>query len=401
MERLTNPIRGYAWGSRSVIAEVRGRPVPSEGPEAELWMGAHPDSPSTVERDGAPVSLAALIAADPKALLGAAVADRFGPRLPYLMKLLAADQPLSLQAHPDLARAAEAFAAGYPGYSDDQHKPELLVAVRDMDALCGFQDPGVSAALLASLNVPALAPVVAALRGGDPSAALRTAVESLLTWAPESRGEVVAAVGAACAARSPAAPGSYVDGYAVGRELAARYPGDMGVVVALLLNLVHLRPGDAVWMPAGNLHAYLTGAGVEIMAASDNVLRGGLTPKRVDVPELLRVLRFEVLREPVRRPVPVAPGVDTWPTPAAEFALYRVSLDGAGQDGAAARSDGVPAEVPVRGPVIAFCLRGEVRVDDGGAEATLRGGEAAFGTAVGAGLRCAGRGEVWVAAPAD
>lgn len=384
MERLTSPVRGYAWGSRSVIASVRGRPVPSDGPEAELWMGAHPADPSTVERDGAPVSLADVIVADPKALLGTGVVERFGPRLPYLMKLLAADQPVSLQAHPDLVRAGEAFAAGHPGYTDDQHKPELLVAVRDVDALCGFRDPAASAALLASLDVPALAPVVAALRGADPGSALRDAVEALLGWPSSGRAGLVAAVGAACAAGS-SGPG-FTDEYGVGRELAARYPGDVGAVVALLLNLVHLRPGEGVWMPAGNLHAYLCGAGVEIMAASDNVLRCGLTPKRVDVPELLRVLRFEVLREPVRLPERVASGVDTWPTPAAEFALYR------------ARVDGAAARVPVTGPVIAFCLRGDARVDEGAGEVALRGGEAAFGTAADAGVRCAGRGEVWVAA---
>ena len=159
----------------------------------------------------------------------------------------------------------------------------------------------------------------------------------------------------------------------------------MGVVVALLLNQVRLAPGEGVWMPAGNLHAYLRGAGMEIMAASDNVLRGGLTPKRVDVPELLRVLRFEPLADPVVRPHEVSPGVVTWHTPAEEFTLYRVTLDGA------------PARVPLAGPVVAFCLRGEVSVDDGAGPVALRGGEAAFG---GGEVTCTGAGEAWLAAPA-
>jgi mannose-6-phosphate isomerase len=367
MLRLRNPVRRYAWGSRSVIAGLQGRPVPSPEPEAELWVGAHPADPSTVEATGRP--LTELIAAAPAEVLSGPVALRFGPRLPYLLKLLAADAPLSLQAHPGPERAAAGYAeeeaAGVPRdaphrrYVDPHHKPELLVAVSEFRALCGFRDPAAAAARLAGLDVPALGPVVAALRGGD----LATAVRTLLA-APEPAalvGEVVAA-----AAGRP-------DLALVG-ELAAACPGDLGVVVALLLHEVTLAPGEAVFMPAGNLHAYLRGTGVEIMAASDNVLRGGLTPKHVDVPELLRVLRFEPLADPVRRPVPVAPGVVTWPVPVAELALHRVRL-----------ADGVARAGPARpGPRTVLCLAGEVRADDGAGPVTLRPGEAAFAPAGGA-----------------
>jgi mannose-6-phosphate isomerase len=374
VERLTNPIRAYAWGSREVIGALQGRAVPSDGPEAELWIGAHPADSSMLDSAEGPVSLLDAIAADPQGTLGPAAAAEFGPRLPYLLKVLAADQPLSLQAHPNAGQALAGYTAGNVSYVDPYHKPELLVAVSEFVALCGFRDPKESADLLAALEVPALAPVVASLSAGAPDG-LRAAVHTLLTWPAGERPALVDAV--------VAAGGSELPG-----RLAEQYPGDLGVVVALLLNHVTLMPGEAIWMPAGNLHAYLRGTGVEIMAGSDNVLRGGLTPKRVDVDELLRVLRFEVLAEPVVRPIEVAPGVVTWPAPVREFALYRVLLD-----------DATPrVELALNGPREVLCLRGEVRVDDGLAPVTVAAGQAAFGPATGAPLTCAGAGEFYVAA---
>lgn len=427
MERLLNPIRGYAWGSRSVIATLQGRPRPSDGPEAELWVGAHPSDPSILDRPEAPVPLPEAIAADPDIMLGPASAAEFGPRLPYLLKLLAAEQPLSLQAHPDAAQAEAGYVAGNPSYVDQYHKPELLVAVSEFEALCGFRDPKYCAELLAALDVRALDPVLAALRAGAPDG-LRRAVTMLLTWPAKDRRSLVDAVvksasaaapaaaasaatatsaataaavaapatvvGPALAAVRPAALTSALDAAVTTADarlvagLAARYPGDVGVVVALLLNHVTLMPGEAIWMPAGNLHAYLRGTGIEIMAASDNVLRGGLTPKHVDVDELLRVLRFEVLADAALRPVPVMPAVVTWAAPVREFALYRARLGGA-----------TPRiELGLDGPREVLCMRGEVRVDDGFAAVTLRAGQAAFGRATRRPLVCSGSGELYIAA---
>ncbi|QSB13903.1 mannose-6-phosphate isomerase, class I [Natronosporangium hydrolyticum] len=390
MRRLENPIRDYAWGSRTAIAQIQGRPVPSAGPEAELWIGAHPAGPSRLVADDSAAGrpLTAAIEAAPERVLTGPVVARFGARLPYLLKLLAAAAPLSLQAHPDEAQAAAGYAAeeaaGVPRdarhrrYVDPYHKPELLVAVSDFRALCGFREPAISAELLAELAVPELAPVAMALRASD----LASAVAAVLA-APEPA-KLVAAVAAAGSARWPLVA-----------ELTRAYPGDLGVVVALLLNEVTLAPGEAIFMPAGNLHAYLAGTGVEIMAASDNVLRGGLTTKYVDVPELLRVLRFEPLPDPVLTPVPVAAGVVTWPVPVAEFALHRVRLSaGVGQ-----------AELTLPGPRSVLCLAGEVRVADGEAPVTLRAGEVAFGSAelaaAGGLLQLAGEGEVFVASVGD
>jgi mannose-6-phosphate isomerase len=382
VELLYGPIRDYAWGSRSAIARLQGRPVPSDGPEAELWLGAHPGAPAMVDRDGGRVSLTDLLLAEPDHWLGERVVGRFGTRLPFLLKVLAADAPLSLQAHPDAEQARAGHAAdadrpdGQRNYVDPYHKPELLVALSPMEALCGFRDPVASAEVLAGFGVPGLEPVLAALGAGP--AGLRDAVRLLLTWPADGRDALVAAVAAAPVAGPDAE---------LARDLAAAYPGDPGVLVAMLLNRVRLAPGEAIWMPAGNLHAYLRGTGVEIMAASDNVLRGGLTPKRVDVDELLRVLRFEVLRDPVVRPLEVAPGVVTWPVPVEDFALHRVTVGAALPE----------VTLPVPGPRVVLCGAGELSVDDGTGAVTLGPGRAAVGTAAAGPVRVAGTGEAYVA----
>jgi mannose-6-phosphate isomerase len=383
---LHNPIRPYAWGSRTAIATLQGRPSPADGPEAELWIGAHPAAPSTLP-GGA--SLADAIAADPVGLLGAPVVDEFGPRLPYLLKVLAAAEPLSLQAHPDADQARAGFAAeeaaglilGSAGrnYTDPHHKPELLVALDEFEALCGFAPPLRSAELLSSFEVGALAPVVAALRVPDERAALRGAVELLMCWSEGDRAELVASVTEA--ARRAA--------HVVAADLGARYPDDVGVLVALLLNHIRLAPGEGIFMPAGNLHAYLRGLGVEVMAASDNVLRGGLTPKRVDVKELLSVLRFEVFDRPVIVPCELAAGLVTWPVPGRDFRLVRavVAVDDP------SRSVMLPAD----GPREVVCVRGRVRLSAGPLGADLAAGEAVFVPATTAPLRVRGDGEVFQA----
>lgn len=383
MEALVNPVRRYAWGSRSVLAALQGRPVPSPEPEAELWIGAHPSAPSLVRRGDTRRPLGDVIAEDPARVLGADVVARFGPRLPYLLKVLAADRPLSLQAHPDADRAQAQYAQGHPSYVDPFHKPEVLVALSPFRGLCGFRDPRESAALLAALAVPELAPLVARLRAGS----AREAVETLLTWPAATRAALLDAVVAAV--KEQPADAAHAAEYAMAVDLAHRHPGDVGVVVALLLHYVQLAPGEAIWMPAGNLHAYLDGVGVELMAASDNVLRGGLTPKQVDVPELLRVLRFTPLPDPVLRAVQVAPGVRCWPVPVADFALHEVVLD-------AVRPR---VSLTLSGPRTVLCVAGAVAVDDGAGAVRLATGEAAFGAATGAPLRLSGAGTVYLATP--
>ncbi|NUT32778.1 MAG: mannose-6-phosphate isomerase, class I [Hamadaea sp.] len=369
---LSTPIQPYAWGSRTILAELQGRPTPSVGPEAELWVGAHPAAPARLP-DGRGLDEA--VAAEPERILGDGALQRFGPRLPYLLKVLAAERPLSLQAHPDLATARAAFAAGHPSYVDANHKPELLVALTDFDALCGFRPGSEGASLLAGLQLSKIDSVVRAAAADD----LRHAVEQLLTW-PEADREGLIADALDAAAGRPA--------YDLLRQLAAHYPDDVGVLVALLLNHVVLRPGEGIWMPAGNLHAYLRGAGVEVMAASDNVLRGGLTPKHVDVPELLRVLVFDPLLDPVVKPETVSRAdngwVDTWRVPVDDFSMLRVTI-----------SHGVIGFQPP-GPRVVLCTKGRVRVWDEEGSVELTPGRAAFGAAGAGQLGLTGAGEVFL-----
>ncbi|WP_421120145.1 mannose-6-phosphate isomerase, class I [Aquihabitans daechungensis] len=305
---LRNPIQPYAWGPVDGLEPLVGT-EPTGDHEAELWVGTHPRGPSTVvggEHDGR--SLAEVIAQDPARWLGSDLAGAGHTALPFLLKVLAIGQPLSLQAHPSAEQAAEGFAreeaAGIPidaterNYRDPSPKPEALVALTPTWALCGFRPSIEAANLLAGLGVDAFDPLVEALAsGGDDG--LRTVLGWLLRLDRSSRSSIADAVAASVErlkGDDREDPRIWV------RRLVQAFPGDPTAVAPLLLNVVRLEPGEAVHLPAGNLHAYLDGAGVEIMAASDNVLRGGLTPKHVDVDELLSVLRFEPGSPPSRRP---------------------------------------------------------------------------------------------------
>jgi mannose-6-phosphate isomerase len=355
-------------------------------------MGAHPGAPSRLLRDGVARGLDEVVAADPDAELGAAVAAEYGPRLPFLLKLLAAEAPLSIQAHPDAAQAAAGFAAeeaaGIPrddprrNYVDPHHKPELLCALSDFEVLCGFREPAETLAILDRLDAPLLAGSVAPLRARPDAEGLRTTLTGLLTLADADREKLVAEVVGA-ARRLDGLP------YRTAVELGEQCPGDIGVVVALLFNQFRLAPGEAIFVAAGMPHAYLRGVGMEVLASSDNVIRAGLTPKHVDAGELLRLLRFEpgpVEPYPFTEP---APGVRQWRPPVGEFTLTRVEL----ADAAA------PMALAADGPRILFCLAGAVLAADGTGSAPLRSGEAVFVPA-GRHVTVAGRGVLFQATTA-
>jgi mannose-6-phosphate isomerase len=400
MERLDNLVRDYPWGSAVDIPEFLGIPATGE-PVAELWMGAHPDLPSRVVRDGESRSLADVIAADPRAELGPDVVNRFGPRLPFLLKVLAAARPLSLQVHPDKQYAERAYAAQQrtPGaprdYTDDNHKPELICALRDGFAgLCGFRPLPGSRELLAELDVAGLAELRAGLAqggaglaqgGADPAGTLRGVVTGVLTDETD-RAPLIAAVGQACR-RVAAAGGPWGPACAAYAVIAADYPADPGALVALLLNYVELAEGEAVFVGAGVPHCYLHGLGAELMASSDNVLRAGLTSKRVNVPELLRVLDFRPAEPAVLRPVPGnGPGA-TYPTAVEDFRLSRLDLGDQ------------PSALPGGGPQIVLCIAGTARLHDrSGHELELRRGQSAFLSAADAGVSITGHGTVLRAA---
>lgn len=382
---IGNTPRDYAWGSTTAIAGLLGTD-PSGGPEAELWLGAHPGSPARVLdpalTDGAP-DLAAW--------------ERTHD-LPYLLKVLAADGPLSLQAHPSPEQARAGFerenAAGLPAdspdrnYKDPFHKPELIYALSDpFEALCGFRDPQESRAALERLAAAGTGGAVlsgfARTLDGEAGAVLRRATEWLL-GGDSDVDLLVAEVVAAARALPDDRDADTV------RMLDDAFPGDPGIVLALLLNRATLRPGEVLYLPAGNIHAYLRGLGIELMAASDNVLRGGLTPKRIDVPELVSVLDFTPIRATPLAPERPAPGVEVFRPDVPDFRLYRVAVGG----------DVASARVELNGPAIALCTDGELELHGAEGTLSLRRGQAALVTADERALTVdSGTGTLFVATP--
>ncbi|MFD5884268.1 mannose-6-phosphate isomerase, class I [Streptomyces yangpuensis] len=354
MDRLTNTIRPYAWGSTTALPALLGV-EPTGEPQAELWMGAHPGAPSRVDRGAGERSLAEVIAADPEGELGAATVAKFGPGLPFLFKILAAGAPLSLQVHPDLAQAKAGFEeeerrgipidADHRNYKDPNHKPEMICAITTFDGLCGFRSPQASADLFEGLGVGSLKPYADLLRAHPEEAALREVLTAVLTADREQMARTVTETAAAAA---------HLGGeYATYAALAHEYPGDPGVLAAMLLNHVRLQPGEALFLGAGVPHAYFDGLGVELLANSDNVLRAGLTPKHVDVPELLKIVRFEPSDPAVMRPEGDG-GEEVYEAPIDEFRLSRFLL----------APGGAPHVLPDGAPQILLCTGGSAQAGE-------------------------------------
>ncbi|MFD3541921.1 mannose-6-phosphate isomerase, class I [Streptomyces sp. NPDC058662] len=368
MDRLTNTIRPYAWGSTTALPELLGV-APTGEPQAELWMGAHPGAPSRIDRGSGPRALSDVIAADPEGELGAAAVARFGPRLPFLLKVLAAGAPLSLQVHPDLTRAREGYEdeerrgvpvdADHRNYKDPNHKPEMICALTAFDGLCGFRTPHEAAALFEGLGVDSLKPYADLLRAHPEDAALREVLTAVLTADRTRMARTVTE--AAAAAERLGGP------YAPYATLVHHHPGDPGVIAAMLLNHVRLQPGEAMFLGAGVPHAYLRGLGVELLANSDNVLRAGLTPKHVDVPELLRIVAFDSGDPRILRPE--GDGEEVYDTPIDEFRLSRHLL----APGGAVRT------LPGGTPQILLCTAGQCTArSDRSGELGLSPGESVF-----------------------
>lgn len=372
LRSLTNVPRDYAWGSSSLLAELEGR-TPTGVPEAEVWFGDHPGDPADL--------------AD-----GGTLDEVTGGTLPYLLKLLAAARPLSIQVHPTREQAQEGRAreSSLPlddprrNYRDANHKPELIVALSDrFESLSGLRPIADTLRLLDSLDdVPGVRSLRERLSGeGDP---LRGAIGWLLGG--QAQGDVDEIISAVVSAASGDA-GEREPTLRAVAAIAEASPGDPGVVVALLMNHVVLRRGEGVFLRAGLLHAYLSGLGVEIMAASDNVLRGGLTPKRIDVPELLAVLDTTPGEVPVLRPT-ADEAVTTYSVPVPDFALQRVRIDDA------------PVTLDVSGPTMVLATAGAVHVTaESGVETVVPVGTVAFADADERSLTLSGAGEAFVATP--
>jgi mannose-6-phosphate isomerase len=416
--RLKPTLQSYDWGSRSALHALLGLEQDG-GPLAELWMGAHPKGPSSASVDGgSSASLADLIRADPVAMLGQRMLDEYGPRLPYLLKVLAADRALSLQVHPTphLARAGfnrenrEGVPHGSPerSFHDDQHKPEMVVAVSRFEGLSGFRRPVRILELLDGLRGDLAGRLRAALERDRSAGGIRAAFTIALhaRTLPDVAADLLTTVADVRARLAAGSASPRADETVV--TLAEQHPGDPGALVSLMLNRVTLEPGESMFVPAGHVHAYLSGCAVEIMSSSDNVLRAGLTSKHVDVDALLACARYDAgpAARPEVRPVRTGlredgravgasdgAGTGLWEyRPAiSEFALVmgevadeRVSL-------------------PATGPRIVLALDGRVEVGPcdgsgaGGAWEVVRPGESVFVPHAAGGLALRGPGRVVVA----
>lgn len=372
---ISNTPRDYAWGSTTAIAELLGRPATGR-PEAELWLGSHAGSPSRVD--------------DPT-LTGGHTELAGWIELPFLLKVLAAASPLSLQAHPTDEQAQVGFArenaaglavdAPNRNYRDASAKPELIVALTDgFEALCGFREPELALEVFTLIahrgEGPAFEPLLRCLTGPDP---MRAAFE----WFMSTEHGEPAVLDNLCTAAAEAENTDHDrPDFALVRMLAAQYPGDPGIGVSMLLNHVSLSAGEALFLPAGNIHAYLSGLGIELMAASDNVLRGGLTPKHVDVPELMSILDFSSVPVPYLRP-DAAPGLQLYRPDGVALALARVAGDA--------------ALVP-NGASIVLCVGDSATITGLGDSVTLARGEAVLATSDEGILRFTATDDVFVAA---
>jgi len=334
MERigvLRHTIQEYAWGSHSAIATLMGRKTPSDRPQAELWMGAHPKAPSLVCCDDQWVSLLALIEREPKAILGEKTANRFGSRLPYLFKVLAVDRPLSIQAHPNRRQAKEGFqrenklgiplAAAHRNYGDDNHKPECLCALTPFWALRGFRPVSEILAYTNRIGPKGLEPLTDDLRNDGGPQGLRRFFNALMGLKGEKKRSIIESALSMVEGHKDEDP---VFDWMM--SLHRAHPFDIGILSPMILNLIRLEPNQGLYLHPGELHAYLGGVGVELMANSDNVLRGGLTPKHIDMPELSKILSFSEDPTGILLPRQENDCEYRYHTPADEFYLSAIFL---------------------------------------------------------------------------
>lgn len=400
MDLLRNTVQPYAWGSTTAIPDLLGVDNPEGTPQAELWVGAHPSAPSRLERHGIDTTLDAVIAAAPDRELGPDTARRFGARLPFLLKVLAAQKALSIQLHPDRAQAEAGFAAeearGIPRgapervYVDDWPKPEVLCALTPFEVLAGLRPAVQAADVIAQLHIDALDGIVADLRADPKPRAVARALATLLGWPAHERGALVDAVVTAAALASEQ-PSTFQPAYAAVGRMAVDHPGDIGLVCSLLMNHAVVQPGQALFMGAGGVHAYISGTGIELMANSDNVIRAGLTPKHIDIPELVRVLDPEVA-VPILTARHESAGIEVFDTPVPEFRLRRLTASAAAN----------PLHVPGDGlPRILLCVEGSAVVTSGDRTAELSRGRSCYLSAADEAVTVDGDGRLFLASPGN
>jgi mannose-6-phosphate isomerase len=324
--RLKNTIQEYDWGSRTGIQNLLN--IKDDKPMAELWMGAHPNAPSLVVTENKDVKLTEYIKSNPVKVLGSKTARIFGSELPFLFKVLAAGKSLSIQSHPDKKQAEYGFKAenkkNMPltafnrNYRDSNHKPELICALTDFWAMRGFRPIGDIADELKHLKLDTLEDYSARFLMKNNREELKNFFFEIMSMGKEKKKQVVKEVLERIKTEKE-------ERYRWIKRLNSEHPFDIGVICPLLLNTIKLARGQAMFLPAGELHAYLSGTGIEIMANSDNVLRGGLTSKHIDVNELLKTLTFTAEIPEIILPDKLSGIEKYYNSPAEEFKLYRIS----------------------------------------------------------------------------
>lgn len=350
--RISGEVKNYPWGSKHLIQDhlVLGS---TNQEVAEIWFGTHDGGQSKLLSSGKRLS------------------EAIGSKLSFLVKFLAADSPLSIQVHPNASQAKAGFAkenaAGLDAtdpkrnYKDDSHKPEILIALSPFQALCGFRPRAeVLEIFLAFSESEARFGELAAL------AAIDASIEEIFSELLEDQSladrfsSTVHALDAGSLAERARA---------LVVELLKKYPGDTGALVALLLNHVELESGEAIYLPAGNVHAYISGLGLEIMAASDNVIRGGLTSKHIDKAELKQIADFSELAKPVVSTRKLAEGLVEYPVSAPEFRVYRAQITGSN----------LLADIDLPAAAMVVCVGGEIAVGTSlGQREVLKKGEVVF-----------------------
>ena len=360
--KISNQPRDYAWGSRTLISDYFGPQLTSAAPgkpAAEIWFGTHPGSPAVLA-DDASTTLTQHLG---------------GHQLGFLLKILAADQPLSIQAHPTKQQAQAGFelesamgiALNAPNrnYKDDHHKPEVIVALSEFEALCGFKPIQEIDQLLEDMETHT---------GVSDGFRIMSANWRKLLHEPDGLRKVFTDISHRRGnldgfTAELTALAEYEARFALAERLNLLYPGDPGVVLAMLMNHVFLDPGQALFLPAGNIHAYLGGLGVELMASSDNVLRGGLTPKHIDIDELERVIDFTAGRIPLVEPREISSGLIEYPCNTDDFRLYKAEPSG----------QRLMADLSLAGEAVILCTAGEIALSNSLEERILlRRGEAAY-----------------------
>lgn len=374
--KMKNPIQTYAWGSHTAIAQLLGRKSPTTEPQAELWMGAHPKAPSSIRFNGRWQPLLELIDRYPNELLGHRIAGRFDRSLPYLFKVLAAAEPLSIQAHPNRQQAVDGFRREnrqglslddpQRNYRDDRPKPECMCALTPFIGLCGFRPSEAIMAVSEPVWPKTEVSALDILRNGKDETANQAFFQYLMQLDRDRSAALTNSVAnSAAQMENPSETVCWIV------RLHQKYPGDIGVLSPLMLNIITLQPGEAVFLPPRQLHAYLDGFGIEVMANSDNVLRGGLTPKHIDVRELVKILDFHPYKPKILSPQYQSETEGAYDSSTDIFRLSQLVVTGRHAHEAKDR---------LEGPEIILCVEGTANISKGhaGGDTTIEPGESVF-----------------------